>query len=140
MKEIDDLDGSREVEIGLIPDPFSSVSRHDGLVRPCLPPLPSFGIETATEWLTALDGAYIAGRGLIPYRIALFIDGGLREYAAQLGLTGVGGLAVLFASTAFSFLFHYGNTRAIHLHIQNGNAWPQRDGQLQLECSLQLAL
>jgi hypothetical protein len=34
----------------------------------------------------------------------LFIDGGLREYAAQLGLTGVGGLAVLFAGTAFDFL------------------------------------
>jgi hypothetical protein len=52
----------------------------------------------------------------------------------------VGGLAVLFAGTAFGFLFHYGNTRAIHLHIQIGNAWPQRDGQRELECSLQLAL
>ena len=78
-----------------------------GLVRPCLPPLPNFGIGTATEWLTALDRAHIAGRGVIPCRIALFIDGGLREYAAQLGLTGVGGRAVLFAGTAFGFLFYY---------------------------------
>jgi hypothetical protein len=63
----------------------------DGVVRPCLPPLPSFGIGTAAEGLAALNSAHIAGRGLIPYRIALFIDGGLHEYAAQLGLTGVGG-------------------------------------------------
>ena len=54
-------------------------------------PLPSFGMGTAAEGLTALNGAHIAGRGLIPYRITLFINGGLHEYATQLGLTGVGG-------------------------------------------------
>ena len=80
---------------------------------------------TAVKPLTALDGADIAARNVISYRIALFVDGALRQYPAQLGLASAGGLAVLFAGTAFDFLFHYGNTRAIHLHIQNWNAWPQ---------------
>jgi hypothetical protein len=50
------------------------------------------------------------------------------------------GLAVLFARTSFGFLAHYGNACAIHLHIEDGNTWPQWDRQLQLQGLLLLTL
>jgi hypothetical protein len=49
-------------------------------------------------------------------------------------------LTVLFAGPAFTLLAHYGNAGAIHLHVQNGNAWSHRDRQLQLQGSLELVL
>jgi hypothetical protein len=38
----------------------------------------------------------------------------------------------LFTGAAFSFFAHDGDARAIHLHVQSGNARPKRDGQIQL--------
>jgi hypothetical protein len=49
-------------------------------------------------------------------------------------------LARLFARTTFRFLAHHGNAGAVHLKIENGNAWPQGKGQLQLQSLLELAL
>src|SRR5229473_4570306 len=127
MIEIDDLGCIRKMQARLIPDPFGSVPQHHLLVGPCPTPLPGFGIETAAEFLTALDPAHIAGRSFVPYGIAFLIHRGLREHAAQLSLARVGWLAVLFAGTTFTLLAHHRNAGAIHLHIQNGNAWPHRD-------------
>jgi hypothetical protein len=96
-------------------------------------PPPSFGIQPAAEFLTALDRSGI-GRGVfVPYGIAFFIDFGLRKYPAQFGLSRVGRLAILFAGPA-------GNAGAIHLHVQIGNARPDRNRQLELHGSLELLL
>src|SRR5271169_215202 len=69
-----------------------------------------------------------------------FIDAGLGEYATQLGLARVRRLAVLFAGAACTLLAHHGDAGAIHLHIQNGNAWSYRDRQLQLQGPPELTL
>src|SRR5712692_6502657 len=84
--EIDDLDGLWKMQIRLIPNPFGSVPQHHFFLRSRPTPLPGFGIQSAAEFLTVLDRSYIAGRGFVPYGIAFFINGGLCEYAAQLGL------------------------------------------------------
>src|ERR1700685_4503242 len=132
MIEIDDLSGIRKVQVRLIPNPFGSVPQHHFFLRSRPTPLPGFGIETTTEFLTVLDRSYIAGRSFVPYGIALLIHCRLREYTPPFGLARVGRLALLCADPAFTLLAHYGNAGAIHLHIQNGNAWPNRDRQLQL--------
>src|SRR4029077_14298079 len=138
--EIDDLGGFRKMQIRLIPDPLGAVSQHHFFLRSRPTSLPGFGIQPAAEFLTALDRSYIAGRGFVPYGIAFFIDGGLCEYAAQLGLARVRRLTVLFAGPACTLLTHDGNAGAIHLRVQNGNAWSHRDRQLQLQGSLELVL
>src|SRR5260370_28160824 len=120
------------MQIRLIPDPFGSVPQYNLLSRPCPAPPPGFGIQPATEFLATLDPAHIAGGSFIPYGIALFIDLGLREYAAQLGFPRVRRLAVLFPRTTFTLLAHYGNSGAIHFHIQNGNAGYEGNRYLQL--------
>src|ERR1700735_1449623 len=117
MIEIDDLSGIRKVQVRLIPNPFSSVPPPHFFLRSRPTPLPGFGIETTTEFLTALDRTHIAGRSFVPYGIALLIHCRLREYTPQFGLARVGRLAILFANAAFTFLAHHGNAGAIHLHI-----------------------
>jgi len=49
-------------------------------------------------------------------------------------------LAILFTDAAFGFFVHHRDAGAIHLHIQNRNAWSHRDRQLQLQGSPELAL
>src|SRR5260370_37406366 len=105
------------MQVRLIPDPLGSVPQHHFLLRSRTTPLPGFGIQSAAEFLTVLDRSYIAGRGFVPYGIAFFINGGLCEYAAQLGLARVGRLAIMLADAAFPFLAHYGSAGAIRHHI-----------------------
>src|ERR1700694_4068682 len=103
------------MQVRLIPDPLGAVPQHYFFLRP----RPGFGIQSAAEFFTTLDRTHIAGRGFISYRITFFIDCSLSEYAAQLGLARVRGLAILLARTAFTLLAYHRNACAIHLHIQN---------------------
>jgi hypothetical protein len=49
-------------------------------------------------------------------------------------------LAVLFPGTTFTLLAHYGNSGAIHFHIQNGDAGYDGNRQVQLHGPLALLL
>src|SRR5215470_6730671 len=119
MIQIDDLRGLREMQIGLIPHPFRGVSQNDLFLRPVPPPPPSFRIEPTTEFLGSLDSTHIRGGVFISYRIAFLVHRGLRKYATDLRFPGVSGLAVLFPRTSLGFLTYDGNTRAVHLHIED---------------------
>jgi hypothetical protein len=47
---------------------------------------------------------------------------------------------ILLAGAAFTFLAHYRNPRAIHLHVENRNPRPDGDWQFQLPGALALLL
>ncbi len=59
--EIDDLHGSREVPIGEIPDPDSSVANDDFGCGPLPASAPSLGIYAVSELVGPFDGAYMDG-------------------------------------------------------------------------------
>lgn len=61
-------------------------------------------------------------------RVAVLIPGGLREHASHLGLARVSGLSFGLACPSYSFLFHYGQARSVHLYIQNGNRFTDDHG------------
>src|SRR5207253_1104353 len=110
------------------------------LVGPSPAPPPGFGIETAAEFLAALNGSHITGGIFVANGIPFPIHLGLGEHTTQFDFAGVSRFPVLLAGTAFSFLAHYRDARAIHLYIEDGNARPHRDGQVQLHGLRPLAL
>src|SRR5262249_5815556 len=102
--------------------------------------LSSFRIEPPPEFLRRLNNAHIRGRVFVSYRIPFLIYRRLRKYATDLRFPGMPGLAVLSPDTSFDFFPHHENTRAIHLHVEDGNPWPQRNQQGQLQSLCEFAL
>jgi hypothetical protein len=138
--QIHNLDGSRKVQLRLIPDPFGSIPSYHWLVRTCPASPPGFRIQSASEFIAVRDGTHLAGGSFVADGIAFFVDFGLSEHAAQLRFPGVGEFAILLAGTAFTFLAHHRNPRAIHLQVENGNPRPDRDGSIQLQGALEFPL
>jgi hypothetical protein len=61
MEEIDDLNGSRKVVFGDVPDPFCAIADDDFLFGAGPAALPCFNVETPAELLGVLNGAGIGG-------------------------------------------------------------------------------
>src|SRR5512134_109418 len=75
-------------------------------------PAPGLGIDPHPESLGGFDRPHITGRVLIPNRLALLVQRGLRENGSQLSLAGLG-LWVLLTRTTLRFTGHDWNPAAI---------------------------
>src|SRR5438876_9014580 len=117
MIEIDDLDGSGKVPVGLIPDPDGSVSKGDFEQGPLPTSAPSLRVHAKTERLGGLDGSHVGGGIRVADRPPFMVDQGLCEHAAELALACAGTLALDPAATALRFGGNDGHLDAIHQHI-----------------------
>src|SRR5215472_15669390 len=79
--EIDDLNGTRIVQLGNIPDPLGTVA-HNYLQQRAAPSASgSFGIHSSAKFFCRFDRSRVRGGIRVADGIALLIPGGLREYA-----------------------------------------------------------
>src|ERR1035438_3581417 len=117
--KIDNLNGPGEVLIGDIPDPFGSIADDDLLYGTAPAALPGFQIDALAELLGGLNSSDVGSRIGIADREALVIPGRLGEHASQLDFPRVGRLPLYLALAAEGFLLHYGDSSAVHLHMQN---------------------
>src|SRR5574342_926710 len=91
-----------------VPDPRRSIPQHDDPLGMLQTPAHGLGIDPHPESLGCFDRPHITGRVLIPNRLALLVQRGLRENSPQLSLAGLG-LWVLLTRTALGFTGHYWN-------------------------------
>jgi len=92
VKDIDDLNGAREVLIGKVPDPFGPIADHDFGFGTAPTALPGFRIEVLAKLFGGFNRRDVGSRIGIADRVARLIPGGLREQACYLGLARVGRL------------------------------------------------
>src|SRR5436190_14332940 len=117
MIEIDDLDGSGKVPVGLIPDPDSSVPEDHFEHDPLPPSAPSFGVDAEAERLGGLDGSHVGGGIGVADGPPFMVHHGLYEHAAEFALARAGTLALDPAGPTLGFGGHDGDLDAIHQHI-----------------------
>ena len=85
------------MQIGEVPDPFSSIADDHLLVGSAPAAMAGFRIQALAELLCGLDGTGIGGRVRVANGKTLLIIGGLGEDASQFDFPGTSGLAVDFA-------------------------------------------
>src|SRR5882762_3754104 len=117
MIEIDDLDSSGEVPVGLIPDPDGSVAEDHFEHGPLPTSAPSLRVDAEAERLGGLDGSHVGGGIRIADRPPFLIHHGLDEHAAELALARAGTLALDPARAALRFGSHDGDLDTIHQDI-----------------------
>src|SRR5438552_3929100 len=117
MIEIDDLDSSGKVPVGLIPDPDSSVSEDHFEHGPLPTSAPSLRIDAETERLGGFDGCHVGGGIGVADGPPFMVNHGLYEHTAELALARAGPLALDAAGTTLRFGSHDGDLDAIHQHI-----------------------
>src|SRR5713101_8104918 len=117
MIEIHDLDGSRKLFLGQVPDPFRAISHDHFLLRP-VPTAPlRLSVQAAGKLFGSFDRSRVAGAVFVSYWPAFGIQLGLCEDTAELDLPRVRPSIASFARPPHQFFAHHGHTRAIHLHI-----------------------
>ena len=117
--EVDNFDGPREGLGGQIPDPFRPVAHHDLQVSAVPSARPRFAEKAGAELLGGFDAAGIRGGIGSTDGIALLLPSRLSEDAAQLHFPRMRGSALDFALPTCGLLFHHGNSRPIHLYIED---------------------
>src|SRR5882724_10178407 len=117
MIEIDDLDGSGKVPVGLIPDPDGSVSEDHFEHGPLPTSAPSLRVDAKPERLGGLDGSHVSGGIRVADGPPFMVHHGLCEHAAELALARAGTLALDPAGTALRFGGNDRELDAIHQHI-----------------------
>ena len=90
MEQIDDLNGAREVLVGSVPYPFSSVSDDDLLLGAIPAAIPCFQVDAASKLARGFDGAGVCRGARVANGITLVIPSGLSEDAAELHFAGMG--------------------------------------------------
>src|SRR5512136_450931 len=122
MVEVDDLNGTREVQISEIPDPDCAVSQHDELFGTATAASNRLGEDAPAELLGGLDGTDVAGGSLVADGAAPLVEAGLGEDAAELGLTSLGLARFILAGTVMGLARHHWDTGAIddHVHLRHG--------------------
>src|SRR5712691_9272983 len=94
MIEIDDLDGSGKVPVGLIPDQDGSVSEGHFEHGPLPTSAPSLRVDAEAERLGGLDGSHLGGGIRVADGPPFLVDPGLYEHTAELALARAGTLAL----------------------------------------------
>src|ERR1022692_3795367 len=117
--KVDDLNRAGEVLLGNIPDPFRSIAYDDLLFGAVPTALAGFQIEAQTKLLRRFNRTNVGSRAGIAEGKAFLIPCRLRKHASQLSLPRVGRLPFRLACSAQRFLFHYGHSRPVQLHIQD---------------------
>src|SRR5271156_4065975 len=97
VKQIDDLDSTRKMQIGVIPDPFGSVTQDNFLCRAVPAALPRFQVDSFAKLVGIFNGAGVGGGIGIADGVAFFVPCGLSEDASELDFPCVGGLAFRLA-------------------------------------------
>lgn len=130
MIEVEYLDGGREVEPGVFPDPGGSVTKEDdGLGKRESAP-DGFGAELFPACAAVSQGADVAGGVGIAHRVPILIGGGLGEDTTEFGFAGPGGAVRLFAFPAGEFPGAKGHAGAIVFKIEDGDGfgvWRRRE-------------
>src|SRR6266478_9893276 len=114
MIEIHDLDGSRKLFLGQVPDPFRAISHDHFLLRPVPTSLLGLAVQAAGKLFGRFDRSRIGGAVFVSHRPAFGIPLGLCEDTAELDLPGVRPSVASFARPTLQFFAHHGYTRAIH--------------------------
>src|SRR5438067_2011493 len=92
VKQIDDLDGAREMLVGNVPNPLRSIA-HENLLFGAGPTAPPrFQVDALAKLFGRFNRADIGGRVRVADGIAFLVPSRLREGTAQLGLPRVGWL------------------------------------------------
>src|SRR5260370_40823579 len=99
MIEIDDLDGSGKMQVGLIPDPDGSVSEDHFEHGPLPTSAPSLRVHAKTERLGGLDGSHVGGGIRVADGPPFLVHQGLCKHAAALGPARPGTLRLAPAAT-----------------------------------------
>src|SRR5215813_5367655 len=104
MIKIDDLNSAGKVLRGEIPDPLGSIADDDLLPGSAPASFPSLEVQSSAKLLSGLDGSGVSGGVRIANGVAILVPTGLCKHATELGLAGVGGLAIAFTLSAYGFL------------------------------------
>src|SRR5579863_8934073 len=89
--KIHNLDRSRELLSGHIPDPHGAIGKYDYLLGSAPAPPPGFGVHAETKLFGGLNGAHIGSGILVAHGPPFRIGGGLSEAATQLDFARVRG-------------------------------------------------
>lgn len=133
MEEIDDLNGTGEVLVSIVPYPFGSVSNDDLLLGAIPAAVPGFEVDPVAKLAGGFDCAGVCCGAWVANGITLVIPPGLSEDAAELHFAGVGWLSVRFTCSPLSLFFDHRNACAVHLNIENRNRFSDGDRQMQLQ-------
>jgi len=96
-----------------------------------------FGVQAFAEGVAGFDGADVGGAMGVADGVALCIEGGLGEYAADLDLAGFGGAIGLFARSTGQLSAADGNAGAVEFEVQDRRAASGRLRVLVLTCAAQ---
>src|SRR5580700_8921520 len=107
--EIDDLDGSRKVQIGEVPDPDGAITDDNPECCPFPTSAPSLGVKAQPKLFGGFYGAGIGGGFRIAHGPAFVVDPGLGEHTTELAFPGVSTLALDFADAALGLSGNNGN-------------------------------
>src|SRR5229473_6140568 len=88
MIEIHDLDGSRKLSLGQVPDPFRAISHDHFLLRPVPTSLLGLAVQAAGKLFGRFDRSSIGGAVFVSHGPAFGIPLGLCEDTAELDLPG----------------------------------------------------
>src|ERR1022692_4804883 len=140
MVQIDDLGRTREMQVGVIPDPFGAVAHDDFLCRTVPAAIVYFPVEAFAKRLGVLNGSRVSSGIGIADRVSLLVPGGLGEDAAELDFPGVGGPSLRLALSAHCLFPDHRYSRSIHLDIQDRDRFSRDYRQVQLHGSLNLPM
>jgi hypothetical protein len=136
VKKVDDLNGSGEVLVGDIPDPFGPVSE-DYLGFGAFPAaIPGFEVTPGAELARRFNGGDISSRVRIADGVPVFVPRSLGENGTDFHLAGVSRLSVNLAGPAFGFSLYDRYSGSIHFYVEYRDRLTHNDRQTQLPGSL----
>ncbi len=121
--EVEYLNGGREKEAGVFPDPCGTVTQEDDDLGKRESAPDGFGAELFSAGAAVSHGADVAGGVGIAQRVSILIGGGLGEDTAEFGFAGASGAVGLFAFPAGEFLGAEGYTGAVIFKIEDGDGF-----------------
>src|SRR2546426_2643999 len=106
MIEIDDLNGTRKVLVGQIPDPNGPIGNDDFDGGPLPTSAPGLCIDAEAELFRSFDGSYVGGGVRLADGPAILIHSGLGKHTAELALACAGALSLDPAGPPLGFGSH----------------------------------
>ncbi len=121
--KVEYLNGGREEEAGVFPDPGGSVAKEDYGLRECESAPESFSAELFSALAAASHGADVAGGVGIAHGVSILVGGGLGEDATEFGFAGAGATVGLFAFSPGEFFGTGGHAGAVVFKVEDGNGF-----------------
>ena len=121
--EVEYLNGGREEETSVFPDPCGTVTKEDDDPGKRESAPDGFGAELFSAGAAVSHGADVAGGVGIAHRVSILIGGGLGEDTTEFGFAGAGGAVGLFAFPAGEFLGAKGHAGTVVFKIEDGDGF-----------------